>query len=218
MIAVEQLSLQAGRFRLSDIDLTIPHGTYGVLMGRTGCGKTTLLEAILGIRAIQSGAIRLNHQEITHLKPALRGIGYVPQDGVLFSTMTVREQIGFPLRIRGAHARDIRQRVDELAERLSISHLLSRGIARLSGGEKQRVALGRALSFYPDILLLDEPLSALDEQTRDSMFNLLKSIQRELEVTTLHVTHSLIEAEHLADRMYLLKDNAIREIKPRQSH
>ncbi len=124
--------------------------------------------------------------------------------------MTVREQIAFPLRIRCAPNKTIRRRVDELAKRLDIGHILDRCPAGLSGGEKQR-ALGRALSFYPRILLLDEPLSTLNEQTRESMMDLLKSIQRELDVTTLHVTHSQIEADRLADRTYRFVDHAVHE-------
>ncbi len=212
MIVLEQVTVAMGQFALRDISLTIPAGGYGVLMGRTGCGKTTLLESILGLRTIQAGRIVLGDRDVTRLNPALRGIGYVPQDGALFSRMTVAKQLGFALTIRGVPAATIRKRVDELADWLGITHLLERYPQGLSGGERQRVALGRALSFLPRVLCLDEPLSALDSETRSQMCDLLADIRRRTGVTTLHVTHNLDEAERLADPLFRLADGKVRTV------
>lgn len=209
MIELDRLTIHAGQFHLRDVSFTVPQGSYAVLMGRTGSGKTTILEAIIGLRRIASGAIRLNGRDVTEWKPAVRGVGYVPQDGALFRTMTVRDQIALGLVIRKASREAVRRRVAELADRLSIAHILDRKPFGLSGGERQRVALGRALSFRPRILCLDEPLSALDEETRAEMVALLKRVQKEAGVTVLHVTHNSGEAEQLADVRLHLRDGRV---------
>jgi ABC-type sugar transport system ATPase subunit len=217
MIAVQGLSIVAGNFSLRDVSFTIPQGGYGVLMGKTGCGKTSILESILGLRTIQSGRVMLGDRDVTELGPALRGIGYVPQDGALFSRMTVRKQLGLALEIRGVGPQKVKDRVEQLADWLAIRHLLDRYPRGLSGGERQRVALGRALSFVPRVLCLDEPLSALDSETRAQMCDLLADIRRRTGVTTLHVTHNLDEAERLADPLFRLADGRV-EIVPRAAH
>ncbi|MCE5279912.1 MAG: ATP-binding cassette domain-containing protein [Planctomycetaceae bacterium] len=194
---------------MKGVCLDVPTGAYAALMGKTGSGKTTLLESIIGLREIESGIIRLDSRDVTHSPPAGRGIGYVPQDGALFSTMTVRQHLAFALEIRKANARSIADRTSELAELLGISHLLDRTPRGLSGGERQRVALGRALSFGPRTLLLDEPLSALDDDTRGGMIDLLKQVQRVAGATVLHVTHNLAEAQALADVIFDIQDGAV---------
>ena len=209
MIEVERVTISAGDFRISDVSFTVPTGTYGVLMGRTGSGKTTLLEAVCGLKSVTSGNIRLGGRNVTTLYPAERGIGYVPQDGALFQTMTVRAHLEFALRIRKWKRDQTRQRVDQLAELVGVRHLLGRKPQGLSGGESQRVALGRALAFHPKYLCLDEPLSALDEESRESMCQLLKRVQRETGVTALHVTHNRQEAARLADRMLEVVDGQV---------
>lgn len=209
MIAVENLCIQQGAFRLDNVSLEIPNGAYGVLMGRTASGKTTILEAVCGLRPISAGRIRLSTGDVTWLRPAQRGVGYVPQDGVLFPTMSVEEHLAFALRIRRWPAGRIRRRVAELAAMLGIEPLLGRQPSGLSGGERQRVALGRALAFRPDVLCLDEPLSALDEQTREQMYGLLAEVRRQRSVTVLHVTHSSKEAQRLADTLLSLRDGKI---------
>lgn len=178
-------------------------------MGKTGSGKTTILESICGLKHVISGRIVLNGVDVTWLKPAERNIGYVPQDGALFSTMSVRQQLAFALVIRKASKSEINSRVDELSELLEIRHLLERTPHGLSGGEKQRVALGRALAFRPSTLCLDEPLSALDDDTRQQMYKLLEHVRERTGVTTLHVTHHMYEARRLADRVFRVEDGAV---------
>ena len=213
MIVVDAIAVQAGEFRLEDVSLRVPTGGYAVLMGKTGSGKTTILESVIGLRSVTRGRIWLDDREVTRLKPAVRGIGYVPQDGALFSKMTVAEQMGLALVIRRIPAAIIRQRVAELAELLGITHLLHRRPRGLSGGERQRVALGRALSFRPRILCLDEPLSALDDETRRQMCDLLAGIRVKTGVTTLHITHNLAEAHILADCLFRLENGRIETIE-----
>ena len=211
MIKTHALAIQAGAFRLEDIDLEVEQGEYVMLMGRTGCGKTTILETICGLRKVTSGRIELRGRDVTHFKPAERDIGYVPQDMALFTTMTVRDQLAFGPRIRKWPESKIETRVGELAEILGIGPLLGRYSKGLSGGERQRVAVGRALAAECGILCLDEPLSNLDWKTASALCDLLKSIQALTGVTTLHVSHNISETERLADRVFLLEDGRIRE-------
>jgi ABC-type sugar transport system ATPase subunit len=164
------------------------------------------------LRQVTAGRIWLGEREVTGLKPSERGIGFVPQDGALFETMSVREHLGFALLIRKQNRPAIEQRVAELAELLGIETLLDRMPEGLSGGERQRVALGRALAARPGILCLDEPLSALDEATRDEMYVLLESVREKTGVTTLHITHNRGEAIRLADVVLLLENGTIRSL------
>lgn len=214
MIAVEGLSVRAGAFAVEGLSFAVGTGEYAVLMGRTGCGKTTLLEALCGLKSIRAGRVRLLGRDVTSLPPADRGVGYVPQDLALFPTLTVREHLGFALEVRRWNPKEAARRVDELTGMLGIEHLLDRRPQGLSGGESQRVALGRALAFRPGVLLLDEPLSALDEDTRAGMYGLLRSVQRQTGVTALHVTHSRAEARALADRLFLFEQGSLREVPP----
>ncbi len=214
MIAVENLCLHQGAFALEGVSFTIPSGRYGVLMGKTGAGKTTILEAIAGLRRIAAGQIVLDGGVKSTATPAERGVGYVPQDAALFGAMTVRANLGFALAIRKRPPSEIDQRVNELAEWLDIAHLLDRYPHGLSGGEAQRVALGRALAAQPRILLLDEPLSSLDEETREQMAAHLRFIKESHQVTVLHVTHNRREAEQLADvRLRLEGGRVIEELQ-----
>ena len=209
MIRFENISWSAGTFALSGVSFTVPQGSYAVLMGRSGSGKTSLLELLCGLRFPSSGAIWIGDREITNLTPGERSIGYVPQDGALFPTMTVRENIGFALRIRGESGPGSRAAVESLAERLGIAGVLDRKPQHLSGGERQRVALARALAATPTVLVLDEPLSALDEELREDLARLLKEIQRDLKLTTLHVTHHRQEAAQLADHVLRLENGSV---------
>jgi molybdate/tungstate transport system ATP-binding protein len=154
MIDVDGLCLQQGAFRLAGVTLHIPEGRYSILMGKTGCGKTTILEAIAGLRSITAGRITLKDRNVTYLTPAERDVGYVPQDGALFRTMTVRDNLAFALTIRNVALPKIHARVEQLADWLQIRHLLDRRAVGLSGGETQRIALGRALANHPPVLLI----------------------------------------------------------------
>jgi molybdate/tungstate transport system ATP-binding protein len=213
MIDVANLCLKQGAFQLADISFQVPKGKYALLMGKTGCGKTTILEALAGLRSIASGRINLNERDVTDRPPAERNVGYVPQDGALFRTMTVRDNLGFALAIRNQPAAAIQERVAQLADWLQVTHLLERRAVGLSGGETQRIALGRALANHPPILLMDEPLSSLDEETRDRMIELLKGLPQRADVTVLHVTHSRHEADQLGERVFRLQDGRIEVIK-----
>jgi ABC-type sugar transport system ATPase subunit len=211
MITLTNLTLRAGTFTLPAVSLHIPQGGYAALMGKTGSGKTTILEAICGLRKVVAGRIHLLGRDVTHLKPAERELGYVPQDRALFNSMSVWHNLAFALNVRKWPWHAIAERVGELAELLGIGYLLDRKPHGLSGGEAQRVALGRALSSRPQVLLLDEPLAALDEETKEEMYNLLKSVRKHTAVTTLHVTHDMSEAKRLADRLFVLRDGRIQE-------
>lgn len=213
MIAVEQLSVTVGEFSLKNVSFSLAAGEYGILMGRTGSGKTTLLESLCGLKPVQAGRILINGEDVTRLKPGARGIGFVPQEGALFHKMSVRDQIGFALQIRRQSESSISDRVQTLAESLGIVDLLERFPEGLSGGERQRVALGRALAARPSVLCLDEPFSALDEDTRDDMYNLVQSVTRKAGVTTIHITHSRAEAEQLGDRVLRLVDGRIEQVE-----
>ena len=211
MIQLDNLSIRSGAFALSGINLSIDEGAFAVLMGGTGQGKTTILEAICGLRTVTSGRILLGGSDVTRHKPADRGVGYVPQDLGLFPMMSVRGHLEFALRVRRSPPVLIHQRVDELASLLGIERLLERHVGHLSGGEAQRVALGRAISFRPRILLLDEPFNALDELTRNRLCKLLRSIQKQNGLTTLHITHSRSEARLLADQLLVLSAGRLEE-------
>jgi ABC-type sugar transport system ATPase subunit len=209
MIEIRNLAIRQGRFRLDDISLLVPRGRYAVLMGATGSGKTTVLEAVAGLRSPAAGRILLGGRDVTDLDPADRDVGYVPQDGALFRTMTVRQNLGFALAIRRQPAATIAARVDELASWLGLEHLLDRRAVGLSGGETQRVALGRALAHGPPVLLMDEPLGSLDEDTRDRLIGVFRSIRARYEVTVLHVSHSRYEAAQLGDLVFRLADGRV---------
>jgi molybdate/tungstate transport system ATP-binding protein len=211
VISVEQLGLSQGAFHLAGVAFAVPKGMYAVLMGATGSGKTTLLEAIAGLRPVRAGRILLDGRDVTGLSPAARGLGYVPQDNTLFRTRTVFRNLSFALELRDTPHAEIDRRVSEMAGWLRIEPLLDRYPAGLSGGEAQRVALGRALIFKPPLLLLDEPLSSLDDDTRSQLVEILQALRQRREVTVLHITHNRAEAESLADLRFHLASGTIRE-------
>jgi ABC-type sugar transport system ATPase subunit len=215
MIALDRIAVKLGAFALRDVSFAVPGGRYATLMGKTGTGKTTLLEVVCGLRRPDAGRVSLGGCDVTHAPAAARGVGYVPQDGALFPTLTVAEHLAFAPTVRRWPAHAVEKRVEELAGLLGITHLLKRKPDGLSGGERQRVALGRALAFRPAVLLLDEPLSALDDDTRSEMYALLRGLHGQLGFTALHVTHNLAEAEHVGDcRLRLGPDGAAWEVAP----
>ncbi len=207
MIEIKGLHARAGDFQLKDINLEIEQGEYFVLLGPTGTGKTFLIECICGLRSIESGEVFINGRDVTHLEPAARHVGYVPQDYALFPTMTVYENVAFGLKVR--RAPDIREKVLKMVEMLRITPLLERHPHNLSGGEKQRVAVARALVIEPDVLLMDEPLSALDPATAELLGRELRRIQRETRTTAVHVCHNFEEMLIVADGAGVLNDGRL---------
>lgn len=207
MIHIEQLTLEQGDFILRDISLQVPDGSYSVIMGPSGCGKTSILEAICGLRPVQAGRIVIGGRDVTRLRPAERNVAYVPQDRALFPGHIVREQLAFSLVIKKYPQDKIAKRVNELAALLNIEALLDRMPDKLSGGEAQRVALGRALASWPQVLCLDEPLSALDADLHQDMCALLKKIHSNYGVTVCHVTHNHSEAVGLASQLLRMQDD-----------
>jgi len=212
LLEVRNLSITLGEFKLVDVSLRVEEGEYFIVLGPTGAGKTVLVECIAGIHHPKKGEIYFGGERIDHLKPEERGIGYVPQDYALFPHMTVKDNIAFGLRIRRAPSSYIEETVEKLVNLLRIKHLLHRYPTTLSGGEKQRVALARALAISPRLLLLDEPLSALDEQTREELCRELRRIHRETRMMIIHISHNLEETFSLADRVCILNEGRVMAI------
>jgi len=212
VIRVEALTFAVGDFQLDGLTLDVARGEYFALLGPPGSGKTVFLECLCGLNTTMSGRILIDGRDVTRLEPRKREIGYVPQDYALFTHLTVRQNVGFGLRRRGLSRREADRKVEEKASLLGIGHLLTRRIAGLSGGEQQRVALARALAVEPKVLLLDEPVSSLDESTRDAVCRELGQLQRELGMTTMHITHNLEEAFSVADRGGVLHNGAFEQI------
>lgn len=212
MIEIRNLSISLGDFSLKDVNLTINDNEYFVILGPTGAGKTILLECIAGLHRVKKGEIWMDGKNVTHLAPEERQVGYVPQDYVLFPFLNTFENIAFGLRRSKHSATEVEVRVKSLAHLMGITHLLQRDPRSLSGGEKQRVALARALVPSPRILLLDEPLSALDLKTSKYLRLEMRRIHKELGITTLHVTHDQIEAEEIADRIAILNMGRLEQV------
>jgi len=209
MLKLEHVSKRWGEFTVDDVCMECVKGEYFVIMGPTGAGKTLLLQLIAGIFYPESGKIFIGGRDVTFYPPEKRGVGYVPQNYALFPHLDVFNNIAYGLKLKGYSQPEIKKIVKELAENLGINNLLYRNIKTLSGGEQQRVALARALTINPSILLLDEPLSALDSKTRDNLREYLKKINKTFKVTTIHVTHDLVEAVSLADRMAVMNNGKI---------
>lgn len=208
MIRAEEISFNIGTFEMQRLSIDIAEGEYFILLGPPGSGKTIFLECLCGLKKISSGRICIDGCDVTKLEPRRRGIGYVPQDYALFPHLSVEQNISFGLRAHGYAETNI----TETADLLGIKHLLPRNIDGLSGGEKQRIALARALVLKPKILLLDEPVCALDEVTRQQVCAQLSDIQRRLGLTTVHVSHNLEEAFSVADRAAILHDGLLQQV------
>ncbi len=199
---------------LSDVSVTINDGEFFVLLGPTGAGKTTTLRIIAALEKQDSGAIFFDGEPVDHLEPAERDVAMVFQQYSLYPTMTVWDNLAFPLRspMRKVPQAEIEKRIASVAETLRITHLLERKTARLSGGEMQRVAIGRAIVRQPRIFLMDEPLSNLDAKLREALRVELQHLQKTQGDTTLLVTHDQIEALTMADRIAVLDQGRIIQV------
>ncbi len=211
MIRTEDVYIRLGDFRLRDINIAIDKNEFFVLMGPTGAGKTVLLEAIAGLISVQKGTISIGGKKVNRLPPEKRGVGIVYQDYSLFPHMTVKENISYGLRYHKIKKARASERFERLVKELNLHHLLDRLPTNLSGGENQRVSLARALMIEPLVLLLDEPLSALDPRFREEIRESLKTLHKNSETTFLMVTHDFAEALSLADRASVMNDGCIEQ-------
>lgn len=212
LVQIRGLSLRLGDFAVHEADLDIVDGDYFVLLGPTGAGKTVLLECVAGLYQPEEGDVYVNGERVNDIAPERRGLGYLPQDYALFPHLSVAQNIAFGMRLRKKSRTEIEAKVQELASLLGITHLLARDTTTLSGGERQRTALARALAIEPKVLLLDEPLSALDEQTREGLCVELRRVHEELGTTTLHVSHNFEETLAVADRIGIIHEGRVRQV------
>jgi len=212
MIRIEDLHIRLPDFSLDKVNLVIQSGDFFVLMGPTGSGKTLLLEAIAGLMQTSSGRILIDGREMAGQPPENRGIGIVYQDQALFPHLSVSQNIAYGLRYHRVDSNKARGHVDKLVDLLDLTHILDRLPANLSGGEKQRVALARALAVRPRVLLLDEPLSALDPNFRDGVRQALKALHAGTGTTFMMVSHDFSDALSLADRAAVINSGKIEQV------
>ena len=196
---------------VDDIELTIPGGTYCCLLGPSGCGKTTILRMIAGHEEPTAGTIRIGGENVVGLPPVRRGTAMMFQSYALFPHMTVLDNVAYNLRMRGVRKAERRARARKVLDKVQLGSLAERMPAQLSGGQQQRVALARAIITNPRVLLLDEPLSALDEYLRLQMRSELRRLQRELGITFVHVTHTQLEAIAVADLVVVMDQGRIEQ-------
>jgi multiple sugar transport system ATP-binding protein len=197
---------------VDDVSLRIENGEFIALVGPSGCGKSTLLRAIAGLEEITSGRITIGGRDVTDLAPRHRDIAMVFQSYALYPHMSVRQNLGYGLKVRRTPKDDIRRRVDEVAGLLGLSDLLDRKPAQLSGGQRQRVAMGRAIARNPQVFLMDEPLSNLDAKLRVGMRASLSQLHRQLGVTTVYVTHDQVEAMTLGQRVAVMRSGRVLQV------
>jgi len=194
------------------IDLEIDHEEFVVLVGPSGCGKSTTLRMIAGLEEISGGEISIGDRVVNDLPPRARNVSMVFQNYALYPHMSVRENLGFSLKIAKQSPAKIVERVDEAAEILGLSDLMERTPAQLSGGQRQRVAMGRAIVRHPDVFLFDEPLSNLDAKLRVQMRTEIKRLHQQVRTTVVYVTHDQVEAMTLADRIVIMRDGHIEQV------
>lgn len=209
MLKVKDLFLRKESFMLQKLSFEVSKNSYFVILGKTGSGKTMLLESLAGIQKVE-GSIYCDEKEITSLPPEERDFGFVYQDFVLFPNMSVRDNIIFSAKYKKIENKD--ELLYDIVEFLQIENILDRNIKHLSGGEKQRVAMARAIFSRPKLLLLDEPLSAVDPTFRNSIMKSLKDIVKRYNTTIIHVTHNFREASYLADEIAVMIDGRILQI------
>jgi ABC-type sugar transport system ATPase subunit len=212
MIRLEGVSCEWPEFAIRDINLEVRTGEYLTIVGPTGAGKTLLLELILGIHCPDKGRIFLDGVDVTHLPPEKRGIGMVYQDYLLFPHLDVTDNMAFGLRYRQTPATENESRLQRTARLLGIEHLLHRYPATLSGGEQQRVAIGRALIPEPRVLLLDEPLSALDWRNARRLRTEIQNLHQDQKLTIVHVTHDLAEVRAFGGQIALIDDGSLKAL------
>ena len=212
-ISLKKVEKRFGDFHaVKPMDLTINSGEFVVLLGPSGCGKTTTLRMISGLEAVTAGDILFDDRNVTWLKPSERDIAFVFQFFALYSHMTARENIAFPLQAQGESPQSINQQVNDVAELLRIKHLLNSKPGGLSGGDQQRVALARALVRRPAAFLMDEPLGALDAEFRETMRAEIKRLHIEQNATTVYVTHDQIEAMAMGDRIVVMSNAVVQQV------
>jgi len=209
MIEIHHLSKTWPGFALREIDLRVEKGEYFLVLGPTGAGKTLLMETIAGHHQPDAGRVWLDERDVTDLPPEKRGIGFLYQDCWLFPNMSVAKNICFGLRFQRLPKADQQQRLQELSKLLGIENLLGRSPVHLSGGERRKVALARALAPKPNVLLLDEPLGTLDQNTREHIGRELRELHGQMDMTTVHVTHDHGVARSLADRIAIINEGQI---------
>lgn len=193
------------------LSLEVDEGEFVVLVGPSGCGKTTTLRMIAGLEALTSGNIHIGDKDVSGLRPGLRNCAMVFQSYALFPHMTVAQNIGYGMRVRGENKETARKALDEAARILNLTEYLHRKPAELSGGQRQRVAIGRALVRHPDVFLFDEPLSNLDAKLRIEMRTEIKQLHRRLNSTIVYVTHDQVEAMTMADRVIVMQNGIVEQ-------
>jgi multiple sugar transport system ATP-binding protein len=212
-IRVENVAKSFGGFAaVKGISLTVDHGSFFVILGPSGCGKTTTLRMTAGLELPTSGRILLDGEDVTALPASARDIAFVFQLFALYPHMNVRQNIGFPLKCQNFSRAEIRRSVEETAKLLRIDHLLDRRVGGLSGGDRQRVALGRAIVRRPKAFLMDEPLGALDSEFRRLMCGELRELHDRIDATTVYITHDQLEAMAMADRIAIMNQGRVEQI------
>src|SRR5688500_1130697 len=197
---------------VDDVSLTVADGEFMVLVGPSGCGKTSLLRSIAGLEEVTSGRILIGGRDVTDLAPRKRDVAMVFQSYALYPHMSVRQNLGYGLKVRRTGKAEVRQRVEKVARMLRLDELLERRPAQLSGGLRQRVAMGRAVIREPKAFLMDEPLSNLDAKLRVSMRAELSALHARLGTTTIYVTHDQVEAMTLGQRVAVMRDGRIQQV------
>ena len=205
-------AFSGGVVAVEDVTLRIEDGEFLALVGPSGCGKSTLLRAIAGLEDVTDGSVSIGDRDVTDLAPRHRDVAMVFQSYALYPHMSVRQNLGYGLKVRRMAKAEIRRRVDEVAELLGLTDLLERRPAQLSGGQRQRVAMGRAIVRQPQAFLMDEPLSNLDAKLRVAMRASLAQLHQKLGVTTVYVTHDQVEAMTLGQRVAVMRDGKVLQV------
>lgn len=212
MLQLKNICKALGEFKLDDINLNINEGEYFVLLGPTGAGKTIILELIAGLYKPDKGDIIYNNKIINNIYPEERNIGFVYQDYLLFPHLSVKKNILFGVRKKNINAKETIELFNKICDILGMEYILERDVKTLSGGEQQRVAFARAIMVRPKILLLDEPMSALDPNTKDKFKKELKQLHQCMNTTVIHVTHDFNEAKYLADNIGIINNGKLVQV------